>query len=338
MTHAVTFWLPGLLDSKRRQEAGEQFNPKAFPILQNLLKKADLYPLTRNRDFYQTASQLFHQPICLPIAATMASILVPTFDADCFWVKLDPVQLIPDRDTLLLIPGKDLGIKEEEAKALIEVFNQHFEQDQVQIEYGTPTDWFLRIKQPIDLKTHTLDAVSYRSLSDHYPSGHAAQYWRQLLNEASMLFFNHPVNEERRQQSLPEINGLWLWGEGQLHENTKQNREKMMVWSENTYLMGMGHLCQAQIRSFPENQQAWSLEDADYHFLMPEILRQKLDSLSLEEWLQTLEWLEQEWLQPLYHDLRDKKIESLLLEFGDGFRYHLQPQHLKRFWRFKNRL
>ncbi|MDG6772966.1 hypothetical protein QCB45_01380 [Thiomicrorhabdus sp. ZW0627] len=344
MSKAVTFWLPGLLDSQRIQEAGPAFKSKDFPALQILFKKADLFPLQsnlgkpQNRDFYSTACQLFHQSSTLPVAATLASQLFDDFTADDFWLKIDPVQMVPDRDTLVLIPGKDLEIKESEAKSLIESFNQHFEQDRVRIEYGSPTDWFLRIKQPIDLHTQSLEAVSYRSIEGNNPTGNAAQYWRQLLNEASMLFFNHEVNESRRNDGLAEINGVWLWGEGQLNHNALFKRENAMIWSNDHYLKSMAALCDARSTPFPQTRQAWSLEEGEQHLLMPDTIYYKLEHLSMEEWLETLDWLENEWMKPLLALLKEKKINSLLLELGDGYRYHIQPQHLRRFWRIKNRL
>lgn len=344
MSKAVTFWLPELLHPQRFEEAGDNFNSRNFPALQTLLKKGDVYPLqtgigkTQNRDFFSTASQLFHQPKTLPIAATLASQLIKDFTDEDYWLKIDPVQMVPDRDTLILIPGKDLAITEVEAKALITSFNQHFEQDRVSIEYGTPIDWFLRIKQPIDLHTHSLESVSYQSIEGKNPTGNAAQYWRQLLNEASMLFFNHPVNEERRTQGMPEINGVWLWGEGRLTPETIVKRKDALIWSNDRYLHSMALLCNADSKPFPENQHAWSLDAAEQHLFMPDVIHRKLEQMTLEDWLDTLEWLESQWMKPLLQALKNKQIHSLLLELGDGYRYHIQPQHLKRFWRFKNRL
>lgn len=350
MSKAVTFWLPGLLNPQRINEAGEAFERVTLSNLQTLLKKADRFPLLdangkAKRDFYATASQLYHQPDTLPIAACTAATCLNDFDVSDFWVKLDPVQLIPDRDTLVLFPASDLAIEEWEAKALIQTFNQHFEQDRIEIEYGTPTDWFMRIRQPVDIRSHTLDAVSYQSLEEFYPSGHAAQQWRQLLNEASMLFFNHEVNEKRRQQGLPEINGLWLWGEGQFSIEGTIPRTQAVIWSENRYLQGMAMLCHSTIKAFPQTEQAWSkaelntlLATGEHHLFMPESLHQTLHQQTLEEWLESLQWLEKHCMAALLNMVKNGTIGSLLLEVGDGYRYHLKPAHLKRFWRIRNRI
>ena len=343
MSKAITLWIPDFLNKQRIMESEQAWSKLKLPALRTLLKKADLFPTQSvlnkaPKDFYTTASTLFHQAQPLPIAATEAAALLKDFNKNDFWLKLDPVQMMPDRDTLILIPAQDLAIKEAEAEALIKVFNQHFEQDKVQIEYGSPTDWFLRIKQPVDLKSTPLNRVAYRSINAHYPTGHAAQYWRQLLNEASMLFFTHPINEHRRAQGKPEINGLWLWGEGQLDYTNLQVRADAKIWSADSYLQGIANLAGAHSTDFPDTLQACLNSDAEHHLLMPSILNQSLSNLTQKQWLDSVEWLEKDWLAPLLKAVNDREVHSLLLELGDGYRYHIEPKHLKRFWRFKNRI
>lgn len=343
MSKAVTLWIPDLLSKQRIAGSEQAWLDLELPALRNLLKKADLFPtkslLTqKSRGFFANASNLFHQPQTLPVAATMAKALLSEFDEALFWIKIDPIQMVPDRDTLVLLPAEDLGITEDEARALIKAFNEHFEQDQVAIIYGSPNDWFLSVKQAVDLKTTPLTEARYSHLDDKYPTGNAAQYWRQLLNEASMLFFTHNVNEQRREQGKPEINGVWLWGEGKLDRSTLEPREDAKIWSSNTYLQGLAALTNAEFAEYPQNQHPCLDAKQTHHLLMPSILIDRLDNLSFEEWIEAVKWLESEWLAPLLQSLKEGDIHSLLLELGDGYRYHIEPKHLKRFWRFKNRI
>ena len=343
MSKAITLWIPDFLNKQRITESEQAWSDLNLPALQTLFKKADLFPtksvLTKQaKDFYATASNLFHQAQTMPTAATMANALINDFDSSLFWIKIDPVQMVPDRDTLVLIPGTDLNISESEAKALIEAFNQHFLQDKVSIEYGSPTHWFLSIKQAVDINTTSLRAASYSKLHDKYPTGHAAQYWRQLLNEASMLFYTHPVNEERRTKGLPEINGVWLWGEGMLNVSNIHLRTEAKIWSEDPYLKGLAKLTHAQNATFPESLEACLNSDFEQHLIVPSTLTERLDNLTQEEWIDAVQWLEETWLSPLLKALKHGQIHSLLLELGDGYRYHIEPKHLNRFWRFKNRI
>ena len=343
MSKAVTLWIPDFLNKQRILESGQAWSDLSLPALQTLFKKGDLFPATsaanpENKNFYVTASNLFHLNQTLPVAATMAKQALQDFDGNLFWMKIDPVQMVPDRDTLVLIPGNDLAITEDEARALIVAFNAHFQQDRVEIEYGSPTDWFLNIKQAVDIKTTPLPNASYQQLQEKYPTGHAAPYWRQLLNEASMLFYTHPVNEHRRLEGRPEINGVWLWGEGALNVAEVYPRDSAKIWSANTYLEGVASLAGAQSDSFPETLQTCLGSEQEQHLLMPEFVNQRLDKLTQEAWIESVNWLETDWLAPLLSALKTKQIHSLLLELGDGYRYHIEPKHLNRFWRIKNRI
>lgn len=343
MSHALTFWFPELLAKARLQEAQAGLSKLALPALRTLLKKADRFPAGQGAQsgFYATASYLFHQPQTLPIGATTACALLDDFDAGVFWLKLDPVQLVPDRDTLVLFPPEDLAIRDDEACALIAAFNQHFASDGVALEFGSASDWLLRIKQPIDVISRPLNEVAYQPLTGHHPDGHAARYWRQLLNEASMLFYNHPVNEARRARGEGEVNALWLWGEGQIDSARITARPQAEVASESTYLRGLAKLAGSAHSAFPAEYAAWRASRAPqvtHSLLMPDTLYAALPHMSESQWLETLTGLEQYWFGPMLQALQGREIGSLLLELGDGYRYHLQPHHLKRFWRWRNAL
>lgn len=350
----VTLWVPDLLNAFRVREASEALQSLKLPALQTLLAKADRFPLKR-QDEDEQASYLFHQPKNLPKAAVMASVEIKEYDDSLFWLRVDPVQMIADRDSLVLIPATDIGITEKESKALLNVFNEHFSQDQVELEYASATAWYLKIKQPVDIQTHSLASVAYQPVNERYPSGNAASYWRQLLNETQMLFYAAPVNERRREQGIPEINSVWMWGEGRLNPSVIVTREAATVWSENNYLMGLAKIAKAGQKPSPINYQAWwnalqemsataSVDDtskslnAQHHLIRLDTVSDSLASMQQSDWLAALEALEQQWLVPLEHALKKKELGSVLLDFGGGYRYHLKPAHLRRFWRFKKSL
>jgi hypothetical protein len=201
---------------------------------------------------------------------------------------------------------------------------------------------------PVDLQTHTLDSVAYQPVDQRYPTGNAASHWRKLMNEAQMLFFSHPVNEARREQGAPEINSIWLWGEGQLSKSSIVKRPNAMVWSNNLYLNGLAALAQSAQAASPKTYQAWqnslSTEQEkgggkiSHHLIQLDPVSESLDTMQQDDWLTTLKQLEIQWFEPLMRALKQGEIDSLLLELGGTTRYHLKPVHLKRFWRFKSAL
>ncbi len=333
MSKSVTFWVPELLDSQRVEEASESLKSISLPWLSRLLTKADALPIKANQTFHQTASYLFHQPAMLPIAPLLASVELNSADNQLFWLKIDPVQLIADRDSLVLIPAEDLVITEDESRALLTSFNEHFAEENLQIEYGSKNSWYLKIVQPVDIKTVSIEALSYKPLNDAYPKGNAATYWKKLINETQMLFFSHPVNEARREKGQPEINSIWVWGEGQLNKNQIKYRDNVAIHSNNLYLNGLAKQTGAQRHSETKNHQGGGAEST-HDLICLDSITESLPHFSADEWLECLLELDKQWFEPLYKDLKTGKIDSLLIDLGMAKRYHIQPKHLNRFWRF----
>ncbi|HHT00151.1 MAG TPA: hypothetical protein ENK73_04760, partial [Thiomicrospira sp.] len=60
MSHALTFWAPGLLDKLRVKEAKEALSTLKLPALQSIFAKSDRFA-AKPQNFYQQASFLFHQ-------------------------------------------------------------------------------------------------------------------------------------------------------------------------------------------------------------------------------------------------------------------------------------
>ncbi|GKT12329.1 MAG: hypothetical protein ISEC1_P1307 [Thiomicrorhabdus sp.] len=343
MSIAVTLSIPHLLNPLRLKEANSALAGLKLPALQTMLAKGDIFPAKVQNSFEQ-ASYLFHQPKATCYASVMAAAELDDYDGSVYWLRVDPVQMIADRDSLVLIPARDIAITEDESLALLEAFNTHFADDRVSLEFASSYCWYLRIVQPIDLQTHSLESVAYKHIDDCYPTGNAAGYWRKMINETQMLFFSHPVNESRRERGMPEINSIWVWGEGQLDQSTMLERENSMVWSDNTYLKGLAKLANAKSAPSPESFEFWAgggaLQDqaVGHHMIQLDPLANTLDNMQEHEWLEALKQLEDAWLDPMLAALKAKQIDSLLLDLGNGFRYHLKPGHLSRFWRFKKQL
>lgn len=356
----VILWVPDLLNPLRLKEAGIAWSQLKLPNLQTLCAKADVFSakVFNEQAFFKQANYLFHQNSDLPLAAISAHYDLPNFDgnvdAKAFWLRVDPAQMVPDRDTLVLIPPEDLAITPAESQALMNSFNAHFAQDGVQLEYGAPQRWYLRMVQPIDLTTTSLMDAAYQSVNLRYPKGNAASYWHPLMNEVQMLFYTHPVNEARREQNRPEINSIWVWGEGQLHNAAGQSvlkpRPDAAIWSHNPYLNGLASACQAHAKPSLANYQAWSnatqaqninnsdAEPIKHHLIYHDALSDSLANLTQAQWIDAVQQLDHDWLEGILNGLREQRLQSVLLVLGDGRQYHVQPKHLKRFWRLKKSL
>lgn len=336
----VTLWAPNLLAPDYLQTASAELQALSLPSLKNLIAKADKHPV-KKQDFFSQASYLAHQADCLPVAATqLAGLLPDTWQAysDHFWLQVDPVQVIPDRDTLVLLPPSQLALTERESHELMAAFNEHFAQDGLVLHFASTHHWLLSIPQAIDLRTTPLFEAQMRSINDFLPQGNAGAYWHQLINEAQMLFYMHPVNQARREQGLPEVNSIWPWGEGQLNAQQVQLRAQACFYSDHPYVKGLANLTQAQSQPSVRDYQTWrtsvGFEQKQHWIHLPQP-----ENFELDEWLAQVASLERNWLVPLEQALEQGKINALLLDLGLANQLHLTPKDLKRFWRWpKKRL
>ena len=128
----------------------------------------------------------------------------------------DPLQLHPDRDSLLAFDLDDDPLDADEIARLVEAFNAHFSDDGVHL-CGSPAGRiYLRCDRTPSIRTHPLSAVIGRNLDPFLPAGEDQNRWRGLLNETQMLCHALEFNQEREARGRPTLGGLWFSGGGGL--------------------------------------------------------------------------------------------------------------------------
>jgi hypothetical protein len=136
---------------------------------------------------------------------------------DC-WAVATPVNLQADRDNLLLTGPNSLDIDQGEAEQYIDLFNNHFKDDGFVLFQASTTEWFLRLKKCPSILTSGLDSVVGRHTELYQPVGTDSQYWRSVINEIEMLFFQSEVHQRMIIAGKIPINSIWINGFGQLPE------------------------------------------------------------------------------------------------------------------------
>ncbi|MEZ5660554.1 MAG: hypothetical protein R3E83_19180 [Burkholderiaceae bacterium] len=142
-------------------------------------------------------------------AALADSSAAPSSDS----LVLSPVHLRATLDHLVLHTSSELGLTLDEAHALADTANAHFEADGLTLTPLSARLWSLtgaHDLQALDLASS--DAARGRNIDHYMPAGPAGRRARALLNELQMLWFSHPVNDSRAQAGLPTVNSLWFEG------------------------------------------------------------------------------------------------------------------------------
>ena len=250
----------------------------------------------------------------------------------------DPVHLRPERDRLVLFAGPDFAPDRAEADALVALFNQHLGEEGLRLEAPTPKRWYLLSEQAPELVTQPLAAVRGRPIAGQLPRGPEARRWARLLNEVQMLFHHSEVNQCREAAGIPTLNGLWLWGGGQLLPPPTGEVGYARVFSADPLALGLARARGIPTAHPPADLGAVLEEDILIHWSG---LWESVLAADGPGWIASLTALEQ-WLvgstrptAPGGATGRVSPIHSLNLVLypANGERFHYRAHHRYRFWR-----
>lgn len=132
------------------------------------------------------------------------------------WFLAEPVTLAPDRDRLVLQRLGDDALDPEEANALVETVHAHFPARELRIEPAGDGRWHACLSSAEARHGIAVEAAEGRSVEASPDTFGVSLEGMRILNELQMLWFEHPVNLERREAGRLQANALWVWGGGTL--------------------------------------------------------------------------------------------------------------------------
>jgi hypothetical protein len=250
----------------------------------------------------------------------------------------DPVQLIPDRDKLVLMGPETLSLTQAEANQLVSELNTQFAQEGWHIEALTPTRWYLHLPGAPGLHTSSLARVRAQPIGDYLPSGVNGKHWHRLMNEVQMVLHGSIVNQERQTSGQPPISSLWFWGGGEVP--TIEHSRWSKLWSDEPLSLGLAELSSTPRRNLPANATAWldtAISPGD-HLMVLDSLWHTWQRGEMSVWTEQVRALNHEWIAPLLHALRSNQISELTLHTCTGDRFTLSRSGFRRWWRRKKTL
>lgn len=329
----ITLFIPGLLGGGLLREA-RYFDGLSVAALERLLSRARRQhhdPVPAEASLFR----LFGYPALpgdpLPVAAV--SHLADLGHAPphpC--LRADPVNLQPDRDRVVMIGNQGLAVTRDEARQLVEAFNRLFGTDGLRLEVAAPQRWYLLAERAPAIRTWPLSLVLDQDIDPHLPAGEEALYWHKILNEVQMLFYSHPVNEARRRRGQPEINSVWLWGEGALPVLDAASWRQL--WGNEPLALALARLAGVEAATLPASAEEW-LEQADLpgdHLVLIDALAEALRGQDLQRWRDMIEAVNEVWLEPLAAALGDGRLGGIRL-LGDHAEFQIDRRTLRRWWR-----
>lgn len=132
-------------------------------------------------------------------------------NAEKIWIAdLAHVALGTDRASLL--PAESLALTVQEGADLYDAVRPLLEDSDFAAQPLNPYRWRLRLPDGMAPRTASPSVVIGQPLSEWWVQDVDTRPWRRLMNEIQMVWYQHPVNEDRVARGLLPVNTLWLYG------------------------------------------------------------------------------------------------------------------------------
>lgn len=247
-------------------------------------------------------------------------------------LRADPVQLIPDRDELVLYSPEELSLSMYEAEQLVSELNVLFEEDGWLLEAKTATRWYLHLSEDPLIITSDLSEVRGESIGKFLPAGPHSTQWHRIMNEVQMVLHSSKVNSERTKHDQQPVSSLWFWGGGKLPELNHSNWSQ--VWSDEVLSRGLAKVTRTPCFPITENSKTWlsQVNTPGEHLIIYEdfILLSENDP---DAQCRILKEFESKWVIPLLEALRNGDLDQITVNPCDGRTFILTKNRLKHWWR-----
>lgn len=236
------------------------------------------------------------------------------------WQRLDPVNLHPDRDRMLLLDRYSLSPQQSEADALVAALNAHFIDDDWEIVAPCAERWYLSTPEPIQLRTHELANVVARPVDQFLPGGDDLAKWNARVTEIQMLMFDHPVNAERAKRGQHAINSVWL--STGLEMPTFEKPRFNAVAAESPVFRGAASLAGLHVEALPGAFE--QMAEPVGRLAVLEQARAAAHYADIGQWYEAMLSLEELWFEPLLDALASRQLDQIKINPMNGETWTIQ--------------
>ena len=337
----LTLVVPGLFGATGgfRNAAAGVPGPR-FPALEKFLARADRHPQA-TRGAEARVFTLFGVELPAgtdaPVAAVTRVLDLGVID-NGWWLRADPVHLVPDRDRLVLHDSRSFELAQDEAIRLAAEIGETYAADGWTLKAPRPDRWYLKPPREPRMVTTPLPDVVGRDIHPHLPHGRDGKAWHTLLNELQILLHTARVNSEREQAGKPPINSLWFWGGGRLPKVPPAPWSR--VWSLEPVSLAFARLCQIPAHAPPDSFADWQRQTptpAGAHLLVLDKTRAAVQYGDHARWQEDIGRIERNWIAPLLAALTNRQLQAVTLLDESGPSYELTPRSARRWWRWGRR-
>lgn len=268
----------------------------------------------------------------LPVAP-LSYALESGIATDAWCMRADPVLMVPGQTSLMLMAvGAELRLSQEEAQAILLDLNHHFQELGLRFEAPTAAHWYVFADARQAVQTTPLSRVRGHSVTGQLPEGEDGVFWNGVLAELQMLLHDHPINQQRLDRGLPQVNAVWFWG-GAKRPVIPASRWQR-VWSGEGLARALAHAQGGAYADRPADAAEWlARAEPGRHLLLLDALEGELPDIPQASWGELMAAYESAWWQPLFRALRRGTLESLQIYPLNGRSYLIDYRAARRWWR-----
>jgi len=166
----------------------------------------------RPNNFYHNLLCVFGYPTKHP---PVGALLSKALGLKGRWLVASPIHWqAGHNDVMVMAVNDSLMLSDEQGLEWFSAFSEFVAQADMRTHYCDPYTWLIECECEPVIRADPVHTLYHQSLMSKLSSIDASQTWQRFLTECQMYFSNHPLN---RVQSTPSINGIWVWGDGQLN-------------------------------------------------------------------------------------------------------------------------
>lgn len=262
--------------------------------------------------------------------ASMTALLDGLDSRSGWWMRADPVYLQPDTHSLIMQDPAIVRLAMDEREELVEAIKDLFSDVGATLHAPGLSRWYLHFPENApDIECVPVHEATMQPVNNLLPTGPDSKQWHRMFNEIQMVLNQSLVNESRQYHGKVPVNSLWFWGLGQLPASDG---------SVYGCCIGGGDFVRALCKHTGNRHR--ELGDGltvsryqDNALIVDERLYQAEKLNDPSQWLQGLQQIHHDIVQPLVKGLRQGDIRQLTLITNDNLRYCITPRLMKSFWR-----
>ena len=323
--------IPGLLgpfSSAAPDYIRQQLQQAEYRQINQWLSRAEIKALSAD-DYFSTLISVI-SPQCRLGACQLSAEFDAIDISQGYFYRADPVHFRAESDHAVLLGSDVLDIAFEEAEKLIDAFNLHFAEDKISLHAVDANRWYLKSEKPLNLALSGIDYAMGRDIKHFMPKGDDELWWRKIVNEAQMLFFQHSVNECREENRQLGINGLWLWdqsvGPNKQVLDTPQIKHVYTDDAIAASLAARSSINLSSVASFLQQE-----VEPDSLLVIDELYKAVCYG-DLDAWLESLSSVCVAYVAYISSLLKSKKIDVVYVHTCDGRRFEINRLKLLKFW------